>query len=129
LIALTISFLTVINTMLAAVVERAGELGVMRALGASRRQVFTLLAYESLGLTAAGSLGGVLLISVAGGALEAVVRSFIPFAPQAAMLHLTVGTVLQCLALGLAVGLVAMVYPAWRASRTEPASALKEVST
>lgn len=125
-IAVAVSVLGLFNTLLAAVLERADELAVMRAIGASRRQVFGLLTVEALILGTAGSGLGLLTVAMAGGAVEAAARRFLPFAPDGTMLQLTGTTFLHCLALGLGAGLAASIYPAWQASRIPPAQALKE---
>src|SRR5579871_2627567 len=82
IVAVTISALSVFNTMLASVLERTGELGVLRAIGASRTQVFGLLALEASLLTLLGSLGGLLLTLAAGRLVEQVVKQFVPLAPS-----------------------------------------------
>jgi putative ABC transport system permease protein len=124
LIALAVSVLSVLNTLLAAVVERAGELAVMRALGASRRQVFAVITLESIVLTSTGSLLGIALAAAFGTSIEELIRGFVPFAPRASMVSMEAATVMECLGIGLAIGLVASLYPAWRASRMQPARAL-----
>lgn len=126
-IALTVSVLTVLNTLLAAVTERSGELAVLRALGASRRQVFSLLALESILLTATGSFLGLAFVGVGGGWFEQLGRRFVPFAPHESWLVLTPALAMRCLVLGGLLGALASLYPAWRASQTEPARALMEL--
>jgi putative ABC transport system permease protein len=125
ILAVTISALSVFNTMLAAVLERTSELGVMRAVGASRGQMFRLLAVESLVLTALGSVGGLALALIAGRLVEDIVKRFVPLAPADALLTLTFNVALQCLLVGIGVGLAAGLYPAWQASRLHPARALR----
>ncbi len=125
ILAVTISALSVFNTMLAAVLERTGELGVMRAVGASRGQVFRLLAVEAVLLTALGSLAGLLLAAVAGRAIEQAVKGLVPLAPAESLLTLTGDVAMQCALVGIGVGLAAGLYPAWQASRLQPARALR----
>lgn len=125
ILAVTISALTVFNTMLSAVLERTRELGVLRAVGASRRQVFGLLALESLALTTLGSACGLLLALLIGRSVEEVVKRFVPMAPAESLMALTGSVVLQCVLVGLGVGLAAGLYPAWQASRLPPAEALR----
>lgn len=127
IVALAVSILSVFNTLLAAVVERAPELSLMRAVGASRSQVFGLVALESFLLTSVGSCIGLALVWAAGPAVESMARRFVPFPPERAMIILTGGAIWQCLAVGVLVGLVAAVYPAWRATLVQPAVALREV--
>jgi putative ABC transport system permease protein len=126
LLAIAISILGVLNTLLTAVVERSGELSLMRALGASRRQVFALLVLESLLLTGAGSILGLALAAATGGPLERIARDFVLFAPHGDLILLTRGTVMKCLSVGLATGVLACLYPAWKASRAQPAHAMRE---
>jgi putative ABC transport system permease protein len=125
ILAVTISALTVFNTMLSAVLERTGELGVMRAVGASRGQVFRLLAAESVVLTLLGSAGGLLLTLMAGGWIEQAVKRFVPLAPSESLLTLTSSVATQCFAVGIGVGVLAGLYPAWQASRLSPVQALR----
>lgn len=120
IVAVTISVLGVFNTLLTAVVERMSELSLLRALGASRAHVFGLIALESLLLTGTGSLCGLLLACAIGGPLESLVKRFMPFAPSESLFTLTPLITLQCLALGLGIGLLAGLYPAWQASRLQP---------
>jgi putative ABC transport system permease protein len=125
-IAFAVSLLTVLNTMLAAVVECANELSLIRALGASRWQVFALLATESLALTGAGTALGLALTAIGGSTIEGLAQRLVPFVPNGSMLQLTARTVVECLLMGLAVGLIASLYPAWQASRAQPATALRD---
>ena len=125
LVVLGVGALSVLNTLLAAVVERANELAVMRALGASRSQILQLITTEAFLLGAAGSLLGVALALLAGHGIESIVKQFVPLAPPERLLVLTVENILSGLVLGAGAGLLAGLYPAWRASRLEPAEAVK----
>lgn len=125
IIAITISALAVFNTMLSAVLERTGELGIMRAVGASRGQVFRLLAIEAVVLSLLGSAGGLILTLTSGHWVELAVKHFVPLAPTEALLTLTSEVVAQCFAVGLSVGILAGLYPAWQASRLPPVQALR----
>ena len=124
-VALAVSVLSVFNTLLAAVVERTNELCIMRAIGASRRQIVRLITTEALLLTGAGSAAGILLASVAGHSVESLVKQFVPFAPREPLFSLTATVLLQSIFIGSIVGVMAVAYPAWRASRLHPAAALK----
>lgn len=126
-LAVAISVLTVFNTMLASVLERTGEIAILRAVGASRWQVFRLLALEALLLTVAGSLLGLLLPLAAGHPIEIVVRRFVTLAPASSLLSVSAAVAAQCLLVGLGSGFAAGLYPAWQASRLPPARALRTV--
>jgi putative ABC transport system permease protein len=124
-IAIAVSALSVFNTLMAEVIERTNELTVMRAIGASRGQVFGLLIGEAALLTMGGALIGLLLAFAAGPLVELLAKRFIPFAPDKVMLSFTMQTVMSHFALAAIVGIVTALYPAWRASRTQPANATK----
>jgi putative ABC transport system permease protein len=124
-VALAVSVLSVFNTLLAAVVERTNELCIMRALGASRLQIVRLITTEALLLTVAGSVAGIALALVAGQSVENLVKQFVPFAPREPLFALTASILFQSVIIGVVVGVMAVAYPAWRASRLHPAMALK----
>lgn len=125
LVAITVSVLGVFNTLLAAVVERTNELAVMRAIGASRWQIIGLITTEGLLLTGAGSVTGILLALAAGHGIESLVKPFVPLAPAGPLLSPTLPILFQSVLVGAVVGVLAGLYPAWRASRLQPAEALK----
>jgi len=124
-IAIAISTLSVFNTMLASVIERTRELGILRAVGASRSQLFRLLAVEAMMLTVTGTLAGLVLSVVIGPALQSAVRNLVPLAPDGSMLSITASIVGECAAIGLGIGIAAGLYPAWRAGRMQPVEALR----
>jgi putative ABC transport system permease protein len=125
LLAVSVCLLGVFNTMLAAVLERTLELGVMRALGASRLQVFALITAESVMLATLAALSGWLLAAASGGTLEQLVRPALPLAPAGQLWRLSVGSLIEAFGVCLAAGALAGLYPAWRASHIQPAVALK----
>jgi len=124
-LAIAISVLSVFNTILAAVVERTSELAVMRAIGASRYQIMSLILVEAVLLSGAGSFAGLVLALAAGSGIENVVKQIIPLAPAERLLSPTVGIVFDTAFLGAVAGIVGGLMPAWRASRLQPAQALK----
>ena len=125
LVAMAVSMLSIFNTLLATVVDRKNEFSILRAIGASPWQIVCLITTESLLLTGAGAAAAVAITVVAGGQIENVVKQFIPFAPMERLWSPTTGLLLQTGAVGLAVGIIAGLYPAWQASRLPPAAALK----
>jgi putative ABC transport system permease protein len=125
LVAVAVSVLSVFNTLMAAVLERTQELSVMRAIGCSRAQVLGLIATEALLLTSSGSLAGILLGLGIGRGIEHLVKQLVPLAPTEPLLWPTATILAQCLVVGAAVGVLGSIYPAWRASRLQPADALK----
>lgn len=117
--------LGVFNTMLEAVVERTPEIGLLRALGASRTQVFQLVSLEALLLAVAGAAAALLLSLVLGGAIEAAVRRLTPFPPEQTLLILSPHLVVPWFGGAVIAVLLASLYPAWRAGRVAPAPAMR----
>ncbi|MYX74896.1 FtsX-like permease family protein [Streptomyces sp. SID3915] len=115
-ICLVIGAVGIANTTLVAVLERTGEIGLRRALGARGRHITVQFLAESGTLGALGGLVGTSLGTITV-VIVAVVREWTP------VIH--TATVAAAPVIGLVTGLVAGLYPAWRASRVPPAEALR----
>ncbi|RDJ00261.1 ABC transporter permease [Dyella solisilvae] len=116
---LLVCLVNTIGLMLAKFLRRAGELGVRRALGASKREVFAQLMVESAVIGLAGGLGGLLL---AFGGLWLVRRQPSDYASLA---HLDPTMLLATFVLAIGATLLAGLLPAWRACQIAPALQLK----
>ena len=116
---LAICLCNTVGLLLAKFLRRGGEIGVRRALGATRRTIFAQFLMEA-GLV--GLLGGILgwLLTLAG--LSLVRRQPTPYAD---MVHLDAWMFMTTFALSIAVSLLAGSLPAFRASRVAPALQLK----
>jgi putative ABC transport system permease protein len=125
IVATAVTFLTVFNTLFASVLERTKELSILRALGATSFQIFGLLSLESLCLTGLGGTVGTVLALGAAPVFERAVAHFLPFATENMIAHFSGESLIHSGLLVLAGALAASVYPAWRASRAQPAEALK----
>lgn len=125
LVAVVVSFISVFNTMMAAVIERTQELAILRAVGMSRSTAFGLMISEASILTLSGVLIGFALTMVGGPAIQQAVRPFVPLSPDNGLPALTVNSALSCLLLIAGAGILVGLYPAWRASRLPPAAALR----
>jgi putative ABC transport system permease protein len=125
LVAVVISSLTVFNTMMASVMERTQELGILRAVGMNRSTAFALMLLESLCLTLVGGLVGLLAAFEIGPVIQAQMQAYVPLAPESATATLTQNSIFECMAMVVAIGLVVGMFPAWRASRLAPAVALR----
>ena len=115
-LALVVGAFGIANIMLVSVTERTKEIGIMKAIGATNREILSLFLAESVLLGIAGAVIGIPLgLAVGyGGAVYAEVGFSIP-----------VGWIALALAMGIAIGVVAGVYPAWRAARVDPIEALR----
>ncbi len=105
-------------SMLSAVNERVREIGLLRSLGFSRAAVFTLFSAEALILGLAAGLAGHLAGFAAGGPILAALH-----AEGAAPAFSAEALVLTALAAAL-VCVLSTLFPAWKASRIDPAQAL-----
>jgi ABC-type lipoprotein release transport system permease subunit len=120
LIAVLVGGLGMMNTIMMSVFERTREIGVLRALGWSRRRVLTMILGESLLLASIGGvigsllgIGLVKLINATPALSSLLIGQFSP--------DLFVMAGVTALALGALGGL----YPAWRAARLQPVEALR----
>jgi len=116
---LAVCLVNTIGLLLAKFTRKAGEIGLRRALGASRRNVFTQYMIES---GVVGLSGGVLGLALTGLGLVAV-RSLYADYKSVAQLDWTM--VATTIALSVVAALLAGLYPTWRACQVAPAAQLK----
>ncbi|MGE5347573.1 MAG: ABC transporter permease [Acidithiobacillales bacterium] len=115
-ISLLVGAIGILNVMLASVSERRREVGIHRALGARRRQVVLLFVSEAVLLAVLGGVAGLVA-----GTLLSVTAARLAGAPAV----ISVAGVTAGLVTSLAVGVVAGLYPAVRASWMEPMDAIR----
>lgn len=125
LIAVILGGVGVLNTVLMAVFERTREIGMMKAMGGSRGDVFKLVWAETILTTVLGGVSGVLIALVSSRLVEALIRGMIPYAPKGSLIGFSLPTAAMCVALSLVLGLVAGFYPAFRAASVKPVEAIK----
>lgn len=113
------------NTVLMAVAERTREIGVLRALGATRGTVFAAVCVETLALSLLGGTAGLVVAAAGSGVFEAWLRSRLPYAPHEALVRPEIGVAAACLGVTLALGLLAALLPAVRAARLSPVAAIR----
>jgi putative ABC transport system permease protein len=115
-ISLTVAGIGIMNVMLVAVSERTREIGLLKALGATRRQVLTVFLLEASVISGAGGLLGLALGLAASATLRFSVEGF-PVQPP---LWAVAAALIVSATVGVAFGLV----PARRAMRLDPVDAL-----
>jgi putative ABC transport system permease protein len=116
LAALGLAAVGVFGVMAHAVAQRRHELGIRQALGARAGDIVALVLGRSLAVTAAGAAAGAVLAVLAARTLRAVLFGVEPVDPVTFVLA-------ACTV--VAVGLLAAIAPAWRATRVDPAHTLR----
>ena len=126
-IALFVASFIIYNTFQIIVAQRIREMALLRAVGASRRQVLTSVLLEALVVGVIASLIGF----VAGLGLAAAIKGILDavgFGLPGEGLQVTTGAALLCLIAGTVVTLFAAFFPARRASRVPPVAAIRDVA-
>jgi putative ABC transport system permease protein len=117
---LLICLVNVVGLMLARFMRRAPEIGVRRALGASRGAIYRQFLVEAAAIGLAGGVLGLLLTALGMAGIGKV------FAPEIARLaRLDASLLLLTVLVALLATLIAALYPTWRAAQVQPAWQLK----
>lgn len=114
LLAVVVAVLGIVNTLVLSVVERTRELGLLRAVGATRRQVRTVVRRESVLMALLGAGTGVVLGTASGIALSRALAS-----EGITTVSVPTATLAIYLVIAAAVGVLAAIGPARRASRVD----------
>ena len=130
--ALFVGMFIIYNSFSTAVAQRRSEIGILRALGATRRQIGLLFLQESLVLGAVGAVIGIMVgISIARAVAAAIVVMTAAVygvgeqAPNVEVAPIVVGIGLL---LGLTASVAAAVIPAWQAAHVDPVQAMKKAA-
>ncbi|MBQ9708240.1 MAG: FtsX-like permease family protein, partial [Firmicutes bacterium] len=114
-ISLLVGGIGVMNVMLVSVTERTREIGIRKSLGAKRKDIMFQFLVESMVLSLAGGIIGV-LAGIAFGRIAVLIGGF--FSPSILMILLSVGV-------SITVGLIFGIMPAYRAAKLRPVEALR----
>lgn len=118
-LSVIIATVGIVITLLLSVFERQRETGLLRAVGMTRSQVRSTVRWESVITSLLGAVSGIVLGTGLGWVIVAALRD-----QGLTSFHLPVGTALFILVMAFMVGVLAAVYPAWRATKVDVLAAL-----
>lgn len=111
-LSILVAFLGIVNTLSLSVAERFREIGLLRAVGATRQQIRSMITWESLLIAFVGTLTGLLIGLLYGTLFQRVLST-----EGIGILSIPVPALILFVVFGVLGGLLASLWPAWRASR------------
>ncbi len=118
-LSVIVSLFGIVNTLILSIYERTRELGMMRAIGTSRRQIRQMIRYESVITALIGGVFGLVI-----GVIGAVLVTNLTLSGSGYVQSIPVGTLLILLVIAAIAGLLAAQLPARRAARLDVLGAL-----
>jgi putative ABC transport system permease protein len=124
-IAIFVAIIGVINTILMSVFERTQEIGIMKAIGASRSDIFKLIWMETLIICTLGGIFGSVIAIFGGNLTELLVRKVMPYTPSGRLLLITPDLLVYSFLGVIIVGIISGLYPAFRAASMRPIEVIR----
>ncbi len=125
LVAIFTATMGILNTILMTVFERTNEIGMMKAMGASRSDVFKLIWAETVVLAIGGGIGGVMTALLASRMISSFISAVLPYAPEGILIGFSPDYALMSIVFSVGIGLIAGFYPAFLAASVKPIVAIR----
>jgi putative ABC transport system permease protein len=125
-IAIIVALIGVINTILMSVYERTAEIGIMKALGARRSDIFQLIWLETLMICLLGALLGSFVAVIGTGVVEYAIKSITDLGVSGSIVQITPAVICYAIVGAVVLGFFGGLYPAWRAASLRPVEAIRE---
>jgi len=127
IVALVVSFLGVINTVLMSVFEMLREFGYMRCIGASPSHIFRIVVFETLMLCLAGGIIGVVFGMMFASLTDQWLHELLPYAPAGRFIVFDPLIMLASVLFATLAGLLAGIIPGLKAAHASPMEAVRNV--
>lgn len=124
-IAVFIAVIGVVNTIMMSVFERTKEIGVMKAIGASRLDIFQIIWAETTFICVIGGIFGDIIAVLGGSVVENIFKRILPYAPSGKLVFITTELLVFSFIGAVIMGLLAGIYPAFRAASMRPIEAIR----
>ncbi|NCB38940.1 MAG: ABC transporter permease [Erysipelotrichia bacterium] len=125
-VAIIVAIIGVINSILMSVFERTGEIGIMKAIGANKSDIFQIIWLETMIICIGGGIGGIVLAVSGTTLVEKAIQSLIDLGTRGSIVAITTQIMIAALIGSAVIGCFAGLYPAWRASSMRPVEAIRE---
>jgi len=120
-ISMLVAGVSILNIMMMSVTERVKEIGIMRSIGAQRREVMSMFLYEAVILGVVGSVIGGVMSLLGGYAISSLMLQTTKYLfVGSSLIHIVYG-----MTFGIVICIICGIYPAWRAANLNPIDALR----
>ncbi len=125
LVAIITATMGILNTILMAIFERTREIGMMKAIGASRFDIFKLTWAETIILGITGGLCGISVALIMSRIIGSFLTAVLPYAPKGTLVGFSPNIALLTLLFSILMGLLSGLYPSLVASSVKPIVAIR----
>ena len=124
-IALVVASIGIMNTMLTSVMERTREIGIMKAIGATNKDIMSIFIIEGILVSSIGGILGIILGVFGSQGLTIILNNFMRMGGTGLAPVITIMSVVLAVAVSIIVGVLSSLYPAWKAARMSPIEAVR----